>query len=93
MANGPTGVDQNTPPTPELEAYQSTLPIVVPDAVASPGTIPSRQVSTPIKAASPVPVKPAIKAVAAKSKPDLSKAPTVKYKGKTYVLLDSVTQK
>jgi parallel beta-helix repeat protein len=93
MANGPTGVDQNTPPTPELEAYQSKLPIVAPDAVASPGTIPSRQVSTPIKATSTVPVKPATKAVAVKSKPDLSKAQTVKYKGKTYVLLDSVTQK
>jgi parallel beta-helix repeat protein len=81
MANGPTGVDQNTPPSPELEAYQSKVPTVAPNAIAAPSSI------APAPSAQAAPTK---KSVAVKPKADLSKAPTVKYKGKTYVLLDSV---
>jgi parallel beta-helix repeat protein len=81
-ANGPTGIDQNTPPSPDLESYSAKLPVVMPNAVAMP---------TPT---APTKTEPASKTVASaiKSKPDLSKAPTVKYKGKTYVLLESVTR-
>jgi parallel beta-helix repeat protein len=86
MANGPTGVDQNTPPSPELEAYQSKLPTIAPNAMANPGTL------VPSQSALTTQVSPSNKAVAVKPKSDLSKAPTVKYKGKTYVLLDSVTR-
>jgi parallel beta-helix repeat protein len=81
MANGPTGVDQNTPPSPELEAYQSKVPTVAPNAIAAPSSI------APAPSAQAAPTK---KSVAVKPKADLSKAQTVKYKGKTYVLLDSV---
>jgi parallel beta-helix repeat protein len=80
MANGPTGVDRDTPPSPELEVYQAKIPTVAPNAVADPRAI--------APSAPPAPIK---KSVAAKPKANLSKAPTVKYKGKTYVLLDSVT--
>jgi parallel beta-helix repeat protein len=84
MANGPTGVDRNTPPSPELATYQSEIPTVGSNAVAVPKPIASTQAAPTAQAA---PIK---KSVAVKPKPDLSKAPTVKYKGKTYVLLDSV---
>jgi parallel beta-helix repeat protein len=78
MANGPTGVDGDTPPSPELEAYQSKIPTIAPNAVADPRPI------------APTQAAPTQKSVAVKPQADLSKAPTVKYKGKTYVLLDSV---
>lgn len=81
-ANGPTGVDQNTPPSPELESYSAKLPVVMPNVVAMP------------TATAPKKTAPASKTVASTitSKQNLSKAPTVKYKGKTYVLLESVTR-
>jgi parallel beta-helix repeat protein len=86
MANGPTGVNQNTPPIAELESYQSKLPTVAPNALAGSGAI------APPKPAVTVQVPPTKKAVAVKPKSALSKAPTVKYKGKTYVLLESLTR-
>jgi parallel beta-helix repeat protein len=75
-ANGPTGVDQNTPPLSELETYSAKLPIIAPNAVAAPTAV------------------PAGKTVASTVQPNqnLSKAPSVQYKGKTYVLLESVTR-
>lgn len=81
-ANGPTGIDQNTPPSPELESYSAKLPVVAPNMVAMP------------TATAPTKTEPASKTVASaiKAKQDLSKAPTVKYKGKTYILLESVTR-
>ena len=87
-ANGPTGVDQDTPPSPALEAHSAKLPVVAPDIMAMPTAI------APTKAVSAAKVAPASKTVASAIKPkqDLSKAPTVKYKGKTYVLLESVTR-
>ncbi len=93
-ANGPTGVDQNTPPSLELEAYKAKLPVIAPNAVAIPGSMAANQESTPMKAVPVAKVAPASKTVASTIKPkqSLSKAPTVKYKGKTYVLLESVTR-
>ncbi len=93
-ANGPTGVDQNTPPSPELEFYSAKLPVMVPNVVAMPTVIAPIKVVPVAKLAPVVKAAPASKTVASaiKSKPDLSKAPTVKYKGKTYVLLESVTR-
>lgn len=93
-ANGSTGVDQDTPPLLELEGYKAALPVVAPNAVAMPTTaIAPYQASAPTKAVPAVKATPSSKTVASaiKSRQNLSKAPTVKYKGKTYVLLESVT--
>jgi parallel beta-helix repeat protein len=83
-ANGPTGTDQNTPPSSEWAAENAKLPIVTPNLMADP--------SAPAKAISGAPANPSNKTVASAAKPkqDLTNAPTVQYKGKTYILLDSV---
>jgi parallel beta-helix repeat protein len=85
-ANGPTGVDQNTPPSSEFDASSAKLPVVTPNLVATP--------AAPAKAVSAALATPSGKAVASAAKPsqDLTNAPTVKYKGKTYILLDSVVR-
>ncbi|MGA7933665.1 MAG: DUF1565 domain-containing protein [Kovacikia sp.] len=77
-ANGPTGIDQNTPPSSEWAVENAKLPVVTPNFVAGSAAAPSN---------------PSGKTVASAAKPtqDLKNAPTVKYKGKTYVLIDSVT--
>jgi parallel beta-helix repeat protein len=85
-ANGPTSVDQNTPPSSEFDASSAKLPVVTPNLVATP--------AAPTKAVSAAQSNPSGKTVASAAKPsqDLTNAPTVKYKGKTYILLDSMVR-
>jgi parallel beta-helix repeat protein len=85
-ASGPTGVDQNS--LPELQAF-------VPGTAVQPVAQPAAQsVSQPAVAVPAVPsAKAATQKIAldsTKLKQALAKAPTIQYKGKTYVLLENV---
>jgi parallel beta-helix repeat protein len=81
-ASGPTGVDQNS--LPELQAY---APSAAAQSVAQPVAQPAIAVLA-VPSAKASTQKIALDSV--KLKQELAKAPTVQYKGKTYVLLENV---
>jgi parallel beta-helix repeat protein len=92
-ANGPTSVDQNTPP--ELQAGApaggSSATVTVMSVVAPPALTPTPAAAKSVKttdAKSTPTAKAALDSVALKQA--LAKAPTVQYKGKTYVLLENL---
>ncbi|MGB8701477.1 MAG: DUF1565 domain-containing protein [Thermosynechococcaceae cyanobacterium] len=87
-ANGPTGVDQNA--SPEAQAAAPNAAIAMTNVATTPATAPAiapKTATTPAVKSVPS-VKVALDAN--KLKQELAKAPTVQYKGKTYVLLENL---